>query len=80
MKLSEIRGFSRLSNKAFRGKKNNIVVYVNWLDALGCWYFSVIHPGGNRYNSLWDEIRFNDFDECKKNAESYCDKYSQGGR
>jgi len=80
MRLFEVRGLSRSRDKAFKGKKNNIVVYVKWLDTIQSWHYLMIHPNGKRYSSLWDEIRFKDFDECRKAAENYCDKTSKDDR
>lgn len=80
MKLTEVRGCARSRDKKFRGKKNNIVVFVKWLDMIESWHYLVIHANGKRYSSLWDEIRFKDFDECRKAAENYCDKVSRVNR
>jgi len=29
---------------------------------------------------LWEDIKFNDFDDCRKAAENYCEKVSKGDR
>lgn len=80
MRLSEVRGLSRSRDKAFKGKKNNIVVFVKWLDTIESWYYLMIHANGKRYSSLWEDIKFNDFNECRIAAENYCEKVSKGDR
>lgn len=80
MKLSEVRGLSRFRDKAFKGKKNNIVVFVKWIDTIESWHYLMIHASGRRYSSLWEDIKFKNFDDCRKAAEDYCDKVSRADR
>ena len=75
MKFAEKKNSDRWSfDKTYAGRKNNCIVEIHWSNSSNCWWYFISSAEGNGYNSLWDNIKFSNREDCEKAAEESVSK------
>ena len=46
-------------------------VYILYIPCIKCYHYRIFHNNGNTFNSLDDDIKFNNFEACCMAAENY---------